>query len=290
MNRILSLMLVLVLASTVSAGPIDVYLLAGQSNAGSDGITSVAGIPAHLSYLASPQTDILYRPTTGTVTDLKPITKNGVDYFGPELSMMRTLADANPGRDFIVIKYAIGSTSLDVDWDPNTGTKYANMMTRFSSTMGWLTTNGYTPTVKGFAWMQGEEDSLHEQQALNYADNLDEFIIALREDIDENLPIVMGRINAPIRPYRIEVREAQEYNGWLGVRVINIDDLALQDPVHLNAESQIAFGIRLASGFKEAMQELPPTGPWMRGVPEPSSAVLGVLLIAGLALTRRYNH
>lgn len=59
MRTWLMMFVLLVMATTASAGPIDVYMLSGQSNAGSDGIISVAGIPSHLSYLASPQTDIL---------------------------------------------------------------------------------------------------------------------------------------------------------------------------------------------------------------------------------------
>ena len=279
-------MMIVVSPIVVNGSPIDVYIIAGQSNA--EGFAFTDDLPPHLTWMQSPQNDITYRASTGTVTTLRPVLRQERLTMGPELTFGRTIKDANPGHDVAIIKYAVGSTSLETSWDPNTGTRYAGLMTRLGSTLSYLNQTGRSPNIKGLLWMQGEEDARWENMALNYRANLEELVVSLREDIQADLPIIIGQINAPGRPYRQMIRDAQQDIDMEGVRTIYTDDLPLQDKVHYGAVGQVALGIRFAAALDEASHELVPRGPiLLNTVPEPSNFVTAVVVLVMLLFSWR---
>lgn len=262
------------LCSAASAGPIGVYFLAGQSNAA--GFAPADGLP---DYLAD-QPDVLYRPTTGLVRTLGPV--NGT--MGPEITLGRSLADAG-GDPIAIVKFAIGGTSM-LDWAPNGGKRYAGLVLRMNSTLGYLSNAGYTPTVRGGFWVQGEEDALYGDLAASYAEHLEELLAAFRANWGAELPIGIARINAPIRPYRDLVRDAQAEAADWHTTVWNTDDLPLHDAVHYDQLGQLRLGRRFASdaiGWRYRVETLPS----QRGVPEPGAwAMLAIGCSAILARRR----
>jgi hypothetical protein len=272
-----------------AASQIDLYIIAGQSNA--VGWCSVDQLPPHLEWMKQPQTDILWRNTAGSFTSLQPLVTPYGTTFGPELTMGRTLKDANPGQDLLLLKQAAGSTSLAGPWNSNGGAQYNRLLFRLGITVNYLETHGHDVNIKGLAWIQGEEDSKWESMGMSYEQNLQAFVESVREDIQADLPIVIARINAPTTPFRDLVRDAQQNIDILGVKTIDTDDLPLQDKVHYSGVGQVALGIRLASAFEDASHELPPSGPILlqRVVPEPSGIILGVLsfLCFSILLLRR---
>lgn len=268
-----AIILTLLLCSPVSAGPISVYFLAGQSNA--SGFASADGLPPGLAN----QTDVLYRPTSGLLTTLQPVAGK----IGPEITLGRALADAST-EPVAIVKYAIGSTDLQ-DWAPNTGQRYLALMTRIDSTMGALKKLGYQPKLRGGFWMQGEEDALSPTLASAYGDSLDLLLASFRMRFGHELPLAVGRINAPYRPYRDEVREAQDAAADVLTTVWNTDDLPLMDRVHYSQEGQLRLGRRFAAsaiGWRYASQRMGGT----RVVPEPSSLALAAVVGIGLAFVR----
>jgi hypothetical protein len=95
-------------------------------------------------------------------------------------------------------------------------------------------------------WMQGEYDALNANYAAAYADNLTDFIGAVREDFKSPaMPFVMGRIVVPAFTYRDAVRAAQaEVAGSVpGVVMVDTDGVEMKDDqVHFNSQGLLELG------------------------------------------------
>ena len=170
----------------------DVYYLAGQSNATGRGDASE--LPSIQDGLfASPQTDVqfFYRATLGgggltqalapqnQFIDLQSGTGQGRNNpsafareFGPELSLGRALADANPDRNIVIIKYSEGGTNLYSDWAAG-GFNYTQLLAVSSQALGDITNAGASFNLKGFAWVQGEDDAGNGTEAPKLPSKLD---------------------------------------------------------------------------------------------------------------------
>jgi hypothetical protein len=229
-----------------------VYLLAGQSNMG--GRALIGNAPGSWK---RPQADVLlyhgsdYAADSGWIR-LRHGSANvpsPARLFGPELSFGRTLADGRPGERVALVKYARGGTSLAAHWDPDTGPYFRRFRETVTGAMRELHELGYAPEIRGLVWMQGEEDAGHAEQAAAYAENLSRLVDAVRTIAgDEDLPVVIGRINAPQRRFREPVRRAQDEAGaGPHAAVVSTDDLPLRDAAHYSAEGQLALGRRFAT-------------------------------------------
>lgn len=267
--RLTSLALAAVMATKAGAGTVRVWIAAGQSNM--DGFASASGLPSNLQ---QPQPDVLYRPSSGPMTTLRPVDGR----FGPEITFGQVMAKRTLD-DVAIIKYAKGSTSLAEDWAAD-GIEYERLMLRVDSSLGYLRSIGLTPKLAGFLWMQGEEDAWHQDMALAYEDNLRGLIGRVREDLGY-VPFSIGRINAPFREYRDEVRIAQRdvLRTTAGVTLVETEVLELQDKVHLNPNGQMVLGRRFAKAFYQ-VEQLGTQRPASHLTPEPSTGVLAAL--AGL--------
>lgn len=153
------------------------------------------------------------------------------NYMGPELGMAKELSgsytDENPA---VIVKYAFGGTYLGDYAGTKNETKNAGNWASPSLTAKWksegktvhqynglcyerllkvtgdaftaLRAQGYTPSVKGYIWMQGEADAGDPLLANAYEENLTLFINDLRADVAElaedddaaNRPFVIGKI------------------------------------------------------------------------------------------------
>jgi hypothetical protein len=102
-------LLVSLLAPSVAVAeePVQVFLLAGQSNMAGRARTSK--LPQSLQ---QPQADVVFHygdENSQTTTTLRP--GSGRD-FGPEITFGRTLANSQPSEPLALIKHADGGTSL----------------------------------------------------------------------------------------------------------------------------------------------------------------------------------
>lgn len=278
----------MMVASPVYADNIGVYIIAGQSNASGFAQTTDPMSTFERRVLA-PNDDVYYRPTTGQVQDLQPVENHGAMTFGPELSFGNYIPFRSAER-VAIVKYAVGSTDLEEDWDPDTGSMYALMMNRTLSTLNYLESLGHSPTIKGFNWIQGEEDARVQNYALNYESNLEDLFNSVREDLsDPTLPIVLARINAPGRLYRDLVRDAQVEvaESMEGISWIDTDSLPLRDAVHYSGKGQYELGKDFAEAYGVPHSGIRPPAnvPWQNQsaiVPEPSTVSL--LLMGAIAL------
>lgn len=133
--------------------------------------------------------------------------------FGPELFIGLTMAEAFPDRHFLLIKTAVGGTSLHGAWSPDWTEEKSTAfefdekrqgMKLYDEHIGSIRTNlkrvGGSCRFVGMAWMQGESDIYHEITVANYEANLRNLIRAYRADLGEpDLPFVFGQVNPPFR-------------------------------------------------------------------------------------------
>lgn len=248
---IVSMYLALMVTSAPAATK--VFVLAGQSN-----MAGVGGYDGHLpAPYDKPQSNVkVWSNSNKGWVDLQGGFGHRSDWFGPEVSFGYKLKhDIFPQDEIFLVKYALTSTNLAVDWKSDgTGPCYNTLKSCVAAAVKNLTEAGRTPTVSGMIWMQGEGDT-GDAYASAYAANLTRFIGRAREDFAApNMLFVVGRINAHTWGTvsgRALVRAAQETvprrvgnASW-----IDTDDLQCAYDGHYGTQGQIKLGNRFASQF-----------------------------------------
>jgi len=261
------------------AKTLDVWLLGGQSNM--QGIGKFSELKQEL-----PKISNVYYWNNKTFEPLvlgQTRTSSRAGEFGPEVGF--SLEMAKTGRPFYLIKYHASGMPLHHGWngnkwvggdceagrtnfypgvasdDPNTGRLYQQMVNRFRAGLQHLREQGHTPVVRGFLWMQGEQDSKHSDSATTYAENLKRLRDRLAEDLQvEALPIVFGQVlpHEPALPrftHRKEIRKqmaaADADSGLQGAiplaKMVSTDGFELlPDTVHYSAAGQLQLGQEMA--------------------------------------------
>ncbi|MCW6037049.1 sialate O-acetylesterase [Spirulina subsalsa FACHB-351] len=187
---------------------IPLFILAGQSN--------MVGHQSNLEdlppQLRQPQPGVLWYNREDQWTtlqaptepfDFSPRVVNG-DGFGPEITLGVTIA-RRLQKPVAMVKYAQNGTDLESQWNPKLeDSLYHEMMVRVQRAIAQLCQVGYRPEVAGFFWMQGESDAKGDSpsetlrdrnRAMNYAQNLTQFISRLRQDLNSpQLPFIQGLI------------------------------------------------------------------------------------------------
>ena len=211
---------------------IDVYLVAGQSNA--SGCTNVnldTAAAADPNYLYG-YNNIWYAGNAGA--NWKHEVNLGLarvglgedaGKMGPEIGMAEALSayyNTESGKEAAIIKYAVGGTNLldnvgglnasDGNWCPPTyfethnkvsatlsGGLYTKFFIEFDKQWSILKAMGYTPVVKGLYWMQGEADKGSPSQ---YLEVFEMFAADIRKDLTAHsgqdcseMPIFIGEIS-----------------------------------------------------------------------------------------------
>ena len=207
---------------------IDVYIIAGQSNA--DGRAEVSDLSE--AQLASLENDTIIRyvnpgsereraepqstpPDLDVGTDgFTPLVPGGFSVdgtsarqltqtFGPELSFGASIAEATGSDNQIaIIKVSRGGTNLRFDWmvNPNINTVddeprgflYRALMEHVAAGLAELEEDGSTAIVRGFVWHQGESDS---DNVAGYAGLFADFVAGVRDEFGEDIPFVLGELS-----------------------------------------------------------------------------------------------
>jgi hypothetical protein len=142
---------------------------------------------------------------TDSTSAATPVATNCGNTFGPELIFSREYAHKTTSP-FTVVKVVEGGTTLAVDWispsasNGHPGPMYKQLAARIAS----LKSNPKsihadcatgTCAFKAFVWFQGENDSMDENYANAYANNLKHFIQDVRTLLgDPNFPVVIVQI------------------------------------------------------------------------------------------------
>jgi len=144
---------------------------------------------------------------------------------------------------------------------------YRAMLERFQAGLAHLKQAGAEPIIRGFVWMQGEQDAKEAQSAQAYATSLRRLRQRLIEDVqaDQNLPVAFGQV-LPYEPalprftHRSEVRAsmaaADTDSGQPGaiayVKMVSTDGFGLlPDTVHYDASGQLRLGKAMAEAIRQ---------------------------------------
>lgn len=274
---------------------VDVYLLAGQSNMAGSG--RMDGLPEAWWATEGAQ---LY-----SGRDWQPLNWNGAQrrprMFGPEIGFARVLRATEPTTPVYMIKFALGGQPLDAGWDggsadgsswvgpepgpgrrtfypgtsaedPNVGVFYTQMIERAQAGMQALRDAGYEPTLRGIAWMQGEQDAKHEVSAGRYAESLALLKSRIEADLNggESVPFVFGQVlphDPPLARFthRDLIRQRMAEADWRsgsdraidGVWMVPTEGMELmKDTVHYSTKGQLAlgqaFGLEMLKAHRKA--------------------------------------
>jgi len=279
-----------------AAEDVHLYFIGGQSNA--TGRALASEIPPG-SPLANPQTDVAfyYRNTFGPanntlpeeqIIDLAPGSGHGGSgtgvEFGPELAIGRTLADALPGQNIMLVKGTRGGSNLYTQWS-STGDDYADFIVTANDAIAAVVAAGDNPILMGMFWVQGEADANDATNAANYGANLTDLIGRVRTDLfgGADAPFVLSQLSnnqystLPVGFSQVRSGQTAVASTVANTALVLTDDdtlytTRLDEAIHFDANGQINLGAALG-------QEM------VAFVPEPSSLML--LSLTGLLVARR---
>ena len=118
-------------------------------------------------------------------------------HFGPEIGISRILHEKLPNEEFLLIKYAVGGSSvtdwltseIDNSFKSDRNRQFPGLYNNMKKKVAEIT-NGYETETLAFIWIQGEEDSKYKALGKSYEKNLLNLINKLRKDFNNDLPIV----------------------------------------------------------------------------------------------------
>ena len=272
-----------------SAKPIDVYLIAGQSNATGQGY--MANLPdgftpnrkVLLFHSGKPHLDGGTEPDTWLPLHQA---SESPDRFGPELGFGNRLAELKPDRPIALIKHAHSGTNLYQDWEPGKdaadadhfGPQFKTFVETVQLGLKGLRAQGYEPAIRGMLWQQGESDANKEQTASDYGKNLARLIARVREQFQvPEMLFVYGYVLPPPNAghYRDLVRQGEKEvdqgsGAALAVKgafVVATDDLSQRaddrntrypkDHVHFGTAGTLELGRRMANKMAEHLRRTP---------------------------------
>ena len=252
----------------LSQKSVDLFVFAGQSNANGVGISSENPYPSDsidneilLSYVdtlegLSNELNCVGLSGGGRLVNRHPwgplrLQRN---VFGPEISFARKLK--HHGFNPAIFKYAFGETSLAHNWTPGHPDRHASaMITHLQSAVDDLEDRGYQVNIRGFIWIQGENDRLCPDEVEAYAQNLRFFIDELKNQFNlESLPTVIGYndIERSWIPGSVsnEMREIAEERNDVTTHLLQdhrslYEPLLLTDLLHLTTQGRIVHGENL---------------------------------------------
>lgn len=283
MNKFLTTILVLAGCFVVKAESVDVYILSGQSNM--QGIGKLKNLPDTYKqprkscYFWNGKTFELLVP--GKTKSSAKLTD-----FGPEIGFSYIMEQMRPTRKTYIVKYFASGQPLHYGWNRNKwvndekaekrwnfypgdkqndskiGLHYKSLKDKFTKALKHLKDENIDYEIKGFVWMQGEQDTKNPLSAGEYAKCLKQLKTILEKDVKaaEPLPMVFGQVcpHEPALPRftnRSELRQSQtdaHYKSGHSDSIpeafmIPTEGMPLQkDTVHYNAEGQILLGQEMA--------------------------------------------
>ncbi len=292
------------LPAAEDAGPIKVFIFAGQSN--------MVGADAHADRIddyplfkgaGAPQKDILFsclpeKDPTGPVTwgPLQPR-----DSFGPEITFARLLKAHDPSR-VAIIKSAIGGTTVAIDWNPEAPEKgqklYPRTLKLIRDSLHELENRGLRYTLEGVMWHQGENDMLDPKLNTHYAEGLTRLIATLRKDLQApELKWFIGEVSekgiwgmdnrqnlAVLRSRQDEVMKADPLLHWVPASHLAFEVMGSGQPhYHFGTQGQLQLGEAFAAAYLKAMgKPLPaPARAFKDGLPLAKKAPVHLFVLAG---------
>ena len=265
------------------ANILDIFFLAGQSNASGRVTTGYAPDPRDtlVQYYyrtdGPPPNDVT---SGGTFTTLQPL---GSGYYGPEISAGRSLVDL--GLDPVIIKISDGSTTLALDWNSTVpGVWWDHWRTDVQDALGDLVAAGNSVRLQGFFWLQGESDdtaseaNAYQSNFLNFTNDVTLHLSGLGYDTSKFGFITAliqdrGGFNSIVRSAQQTVMDSMANGSWF-----DTNDLSVFDGVHFDPASVATIGERFVTTYSLLL------------LPEPSTVTLFVWSAMMVGMGRRRDR
>lgn len=263
--------------------PVQVILLAGQSNMGGAGDYDELA-PSVIERINSISSRVTVSVNGGVAHPLSyEVSKFHQDKygiskkFGPELFVGLTLAEKFPDREYLLIKTVHGGTSLYGAWNPQWTAEKAKRVERgslkqnlqlfqfhLSNTqynLAQLKKKNKQYELIGMLWMQGENDAAKDVAANSYKGNLLKLISKYRKELQKSMPFIIGQINStygryPEGPDRVRTAMAEVADTLANTNLIHTstdrrwrDYPKHSDNVHYNTQGQTRLGIAFAEAL-----------------------------------------
>lgn len=231
---------------------VKVVLLGGQSN------MQGAGKRAELESPYSEPLDRVMIWNWGKWVPLSPnLNINPPGQFGPEISFGHAIAQAYPGQDIRLVKYAKGGTALYDDWSPDVkGEQYTKFMQNAKGALADLDASKVKYEIVGMLWLQGESDA-DENKGEDYEKNLTSFIAHMRKEFKTpDMPFVIARVRDHfggatgqakiVRDAQVKIGNSGKINAWF-----DTDDLSMRNPGHYDGAGLLEIGKRFAASLEK---------------------------------------
>jgi hypothetical protein len=175
--------------------------------------------------------------------------------FGPELSAGSDLA-VRFGKPIAIVKFASGGADLRTQFLKSANLLYPRLIAEITNSLQQLIDQGYTPTVKGFFWLQGESDAMLNPST--YAADIAQFVSDVRTDLNAPaLQFVLTEINPNLPAFSLSQAGVAQVNQAMtsltktdsNVRFVETADItnSFADAVHYSADQIITVGQRWAA-------------------------------------------
>lgn len=167
--------------------------------------------------------------------------------FGPEIGISYVMNEVN--KRVIIIKYSSPGSGIDTFINSNGLNK--NFEFFIANSLYEICNIGYNPKIKCICWMQGETDSSYEYEANLYEQREKNLILAMRKKFGTEIAFIDAKITDwyLVMPncYQEVVNKAKTNisHSKLNSYLINSNGLTkLEDLMHYNARSQFELGKR----------------------------------------------
>lgn len=230
----------------VDYSSIDVYIIAGQSNA--DGRGYIDQLEA--AYKRRYTIPYLWQNRIDNIENIYSPTSTLKNRFGVELSIAGELEFRNTNA--IILKRAIGGiplyplSSYSYCWKIGESNSMYPLLKTMIDTVKEIN-DGKTINWK-FVWLQGETDAEHQEAAAAYQQNMEELISQLKTDTSESIKIAIGKLKeSTYGDYIAEVNQAFKNiaSSDVNVTVVDTDSLQLYDVYHYTTDSFNKLGIMM---------------------------------------------
>ena len=245
-------------SADLQSAPINVHILAGQSNmSGRVGefYTSSELDGQILYYYETDGPAWEYQSSGGDFETLGPVDGG---YYGPEISFGRAMTQLTDDP-VALIKISRGDTSLATHWNSRAADgaeMWELWKTETVKALSALEAKGYEVQIESLLWLQGETDALDAQDAANYSFRFGHLVSDMLAhlggsyDVSETKFVTagLGPIDEGLYPHAATVTQAQEavMNALGNGTFIETSDLTLLDAVHFDRQSIDTLGLRFA--------------------------------------------
>ncbi|MCA8992368.1 MAG: hypothetical protein KDA88_10335 [Planctomycetaceae bacterium] len=189
--------------------------------------------------------------------------------FGPEFGFIRTLRKSAPDANLAVIKSSFSGTSLINDWDPTSqdakGACYRALIEEVSTAVKQAEAQGYACRIRAMIWVQGESDARVDVTE-TYQSAILEMLASIREELDATELVGLLGVNTrflavdDITPGMQAVIAAQEGAAEQSEHClyVDLDGASLANKVHFDAAGTLEIGRRYAVAWQEWLKQSQP--------------------------------